>query len=77
MKMFKLKYFVLVVIIVTQWSCAVNDDIKDSNTATTNSKSFVFEEGIDHYIIDGQITNDRQIIVQAAKNVGIFILIIR
>ena len=68
MKMFKLKYFVLVVIIVTQWSCAVNDDIKDSNTAATNSKSFVFEEGIDHYIIDGQITNDRQIIVQAAKN---------
>ncbi len=69
MKIFKLKYLALSIVLATLSSCSKDYDLKEADkTATADSNSFVFEEGINNYVVDGQLVYDRKQIANAAKN---------
>lgn len=70
MKNFKIKYFVLALIIVTQWSCAVNDDVAHKEEAVANkSGGRVNENDLRTIIIDGVVVKgnlDKKSIIENA-----------
>lgn len=68
MKIYNLKYFALLLATV-MISCSKDDLIKEADKEAVNeSNSFVFEDCINNYVIDGKITYDHKEIANAAKN---------
>jgi hypothetical protein len=68
MKIFKVKCMVLSFLLATMVSCSKDETIKEAdNVATASSKSFEFRQDINNYLVDGQITYDRQLISKAAE----------
>ena len=68
MKIFKLKYLALSFLFVTMVSCSKDETIKEAdNAAVAASKSFEFRQDINNYLVDGQITYNRQLIAKAAE----------
>jgi hypothetical protein len=69
MKILKLKYVALILTIASFTSCSKDYAIEEADkTAIENSDAFVFEDGINNYVIDGQLTYDRKQIGKEAKD---------
>ena len=68
MKIFKLKYLMLSLVATGLVSCVKDDIIQSADKeAVTELNSFVFQEEINNYVIDGKVTYDRSEIANAAK----------
>lgn len=69
MKIFKLKYLALTLVATTLVSCVKDDVIKEADKAAiTSSNSFTFDEAYKTYIINGNISFNREEIASAAKD---------
>ena len=68
MKIFKLKYVALALTLATLGSCASDDSLKEGEKTTADENTFVFEDGINNYVINGQLTFDHKVIGNAAKD---------
>jgi hypothetical protein len=64
MKIFKLKYFALAVVVALQWSCAVNDDLKDVDKEVAAAGAFTIDPEL-NYIVNGNVTYDIDAIKKA------------
>jgi hypothetical protein len=68
MKNFKLKYVALILTVASFTSCSKDYAIEEADkTAIENSDAFVFEDNINNYVIDGEMTYDRKQIASSAK----------
>ncbi|WP_310556760.1 hypothetical protein [Flavobacterium sp.] len=69
MKIFKLKYVVLSLVLTTLVSCSKDSVIEAADkVAIAETDAFVFEDGINNYVVDGELTYDRKVIAEAAKD---------
>jgi hypothetical protein len=68
MKIFKLKYLVLSVVLSTLVSCSKDTAIETADKAAiAATDAFVFDDNYNNYVIDGKLTYDHKEISTAAK----------